>query len=215
MPRPKYRAPVEKKHKELLESFDFISSWRNPLSRRGSHDWSLYSPGGSRLPSRNNSFSGARPKFQRGKSSVGHQVVENVDEIEDLTNIGMSRGASRRPSKEIPRPQITTHDSTNPKNPHNKPLASHSKHASGNALHHVGALPSRSQAAPPVQPAEGAEVVPGGGDGAVVTGRKHAGSTAHDHTPFSQEELEQALRKVPTFAEEDEDDFTGVKPTTL
>ncbi|KAF2222645.1 hypothetical protein BDZ85DRAFT_130701 [Elsinoe ampelina] len=49
MPRPKYRAPVKKEHKEKLESFNFGSSWK-----RRSHV-SLYSPMGSRLPSRRNS----------------------------------------------------------------------------------------------------------------------------------------------------------------
>lgn len=86
MPRPKYRAPVDKKHKEMLDSFDFVNRWRNPSSRRGSHDWSLYSPHGSRIPSRTNSFSAIKPKFMRGKSSVGAKVVENEDEVEDLAN---------------------------------------------------------------------------------------------------------------------------------
>ena len=46
MPPLKYRRPVEKKHKESLEAFSFAQAWR-----RKSHQ-SVYSPMGSRMPSR-------------------------------------------------------------------------------------------------------------------------------------------------------------------
>ena len=58
MPRPKYRAPVQKEHKERLDSFRFGASFR----RRKSHQ-SIYSPMGSRLPSRRGSTM-SRPSFQ-------------------------------------------------------------------------------------------------------------------------------------------------------
>ncbi|PNS18250.1 hypothetical protein CAC42_7619 [Sphaceloma murrayae] len=68
MPRPKYRAPVKKEHKEKLESFNFGSSWR-----RRSHV-SLYSPMGSRLPSRR----GSRVSRQSvsGPSGAGRESLE-------------------------------------------------------------------------------------------------------------------------------------------
>ncbi|KAF2143392.1 uncharacterized protein K452DRAFT_170289 [Aplosporella prunicola CBS 121167] len=50
MPPMKYRRPVQKEHKEKLESFQFSKAWR----RRS--DMSQYSPMGSRLPSRMNSM---------------------------------------------------------------------------------------------------------------------------------------------------------------
>lgn len=53
MPRPKYRAPVDKKHKEKLEAFDFGSAWR---PRSGSVA-SGCSPTASRAPSRRTSVS--------------------------------------------------------------------------------------------------------------------------------------------------------------
>lgn len=46
MPPLKYRRPVAKEHKEHLEAFNFAKAWR-----RRSHQ-SIYSPMGSRMPSR-------------------------------------------------------------------------------------------------------------------------------------------------------------------
>ncbi|KAK5708267.1 hypothetical protein LTR97_000807 [Elasticomyces elasticus] len=50
MPRPKYRKPPTKEHKEKLEAFSFGDSWR----RRSFQ--SNYSPMGTRAPSRRNSL---------------------------------------------------------------------------------------------------------------------------------------------------------------
>lgn len=50
MPPLKYRRPVAPEHKALLESFDWSKAWR-PRSV-----YSVYSPMGSRMPSRRNSF---------------------------------------------------------------------------------------------------------------------------------------------------------------
>lgn len=47
MPPLKYRRPVQKEHKERLEAFNFATAWRR-VSRN-----SVYSPHGSRMPSRN------------------------------------------------------------------------------------------------------------------------------------------------------------------
>lgn len=49
MPKAKYRQPVDKKHKEQLESFSFAGNIRRKSVQ------SLYSPMGSRMPSRNSS----------------------------------------------------------------------------------------------------------------------------------------------------------------
>lgn len=49
MPRPKYRAPPKKEHKERLESFTFAEAWRRKSFQ------SQYSPMGTRAPSRRNS----------------------------------------------------------------------------------------------------------------------------------------------------------------
>ena len=69
MPRPKYRAPVKKEHKDKLDSFSFGTAWK----RRSQQ--SLYSPMGSRVPSRRGSAatrpsqSSKRPSFS-GRRSI-------------------------------------------------------------------------------------------------------------------------------------------------
>lgn len=67
MPRPKYRAPVKKEHKDKLEAFDFGNSWR-----RKSHV-SLYSPMGSRMPSRRGSRVGNRESMELRRKSIAQQ----------------------------------------------------------------------------------------------------------------------------------------------
>lgn len=64
----KYRRPVAKEHKEKLEAFSFANAWR-----RRSHQ-SLYSPMGSRMPSRQGSIASAVRRSigsRRGDSTVG------------------------------------------------------------------------------------------------------------------------------------------------
>lgn len=56
MPRPKYRAPPKKEHKEKLDAFSFGSAWR----KRRKSLASQYSPMGSRLPSRRASLASRR-----------------------------------------------------------------------------------------------------------------------------------------------------------
>ncbi|EME85825.1 uncharacterized protein MYCFIDRAFT_88431 [Pseudocercospora fijiensis CIRAD86] len=122
MPRPKYRAPPKKEHKERLEAFSFTEAWRRKSFQ------SQYSPMGTRAPSRNNS---TRQPSRRSswislgrKSSDGrtnsftsadteksnvrqreHMGVaqppklwteaENSEGDDDVNNVGMSRVASK------------------------------------------------------------------------------------------------------------------------
>lgn len=91
MPKPKYRQPVDKEHKEKLESFSFFGD----RIRKRSKD-SQYSPMGSKIPSRNvsrapsrtNSIGGAtgkRTPFSRNQSHVG-QLLESADDQGDTAN---------------------------------------------------------------------------------------------------------------------------------
>lgn len=59
MPRPKYRAPPQKEHKEKLEAFSFADAWRKKSFQ------SNYSPMGTRAPSRRTSF------LSTGRKSIG------------------------------------------------------------------------------------------------------------------------------------------------
>ncbi|KAL9089763.1 MAG: hypothetical protein Q9165_005557 [Trypethelium subeluteriae] len=54
MPRPKYRAPVDKKHADHLAAFNFAAAWRRSSAA------SQYSPFGTRAPSRNASRRASR-----------------------------------------------------------------------------------------------------------------------------------------------------------
>lgn len=83
MPRPKYRAPPQKEHKEKLEAFSFADAWRRKSFQ------SQHSPMGTRAPSRRNSsrrqswygmgkksFSG---KSEHAKSSRGNSISSNAE----------------------------------------------------------------------------------------------------------------------------------------
>ncbi|KAK1070926.1 hypothetical protein LTR74_003838 [Friedmanniomyces endolithicus] len=124
MPRPKYRKPPTKEHKEKLESFSFGDAWR-----RKSYQ-SNYSPMGTRAPSRSNSLfrrkSHARSSRANSVASLGDgekcgprqremhsgamMTAQLSTEVEaegddDVTNVGLSRAQSREqvPTKSRPR----------------------------------------------------------------------------------------------------------------
>ncbi|KAL9056652.1 MAG: hypothetical protein Q9162_002823 [Coniocarpon cinnabarinum] len=93
MPRPKYRAPPDKKTMTQLDSFTFGSTSRRKSVNSAS---SLYSPGGSRMPSRNNSVH--KPTWAvREPNPAISRLIETADDGADVANVG---GASRRHSKD-------------------------------------------------------------------------------------------------------------------
>ena len=71
MPRPKYRRPPEKAHKEKLDAFSFGDAWR-----RKSYQ-STYSPMGTRAPSRRNSIFSIGRKSSVGRKSLGRSTRAN------------------------------------------------------------------------------------------------------------------------------------------
>lgn len=77
MPQPKYRRPVQKEHKEKLEAFSFAKAWRRKSNA------SLYSPMGSRMPSRKNS---AEQQQGRRSRSFVQQVPEGEVDDTDVAN---------------------------------------------------------------------------------------------------------------------------------
>lgn len=108
MPRPKYRQPVDKKHTERLESFNFSFAGEG---RRKSVT-STYSPMGSRWPSRQNSFEGSLGGFAYGRrqppmgwtveGSDGSSVdssdkssSQHVENVSDSVSESVSDTASR------------------------------------------------------------------------------------------------------------------------
>ncbi|KAL5115474.1 hypothetical protein ACEQ8H_006615 [Pleosporales sp. CAS-2024a] len=95
MPPLKYRRPVDPEHKKKLEAFSFSTAWR-----RRSHT-SLYSPMGSRLPSRRNSCrsrrSRSRSMARSRRSSVSHGSDYDQEEWVD-SGIGASIAGDERPA---------------------------------------------------------------------------------------------------------------------
>ncbi|KAI9653555.1 MAG: hypothetical protein M1831_005937 [Alyxoria varia] len=116
MPRPKYRAPVDKKHKEKLDSFSFMSTLR-----RSSQNSNI-SPGGTRISSRNNSYTEgmfdspvkAKAFWKRRKSHDPGMVEENTQNDTDITNVG---GFSRRHSRDTPSKHSEEEHVTKPHHP--------------------------------------------------------------------------------------------------
>ncbi|KAF2120250.1 hypothetical protein BDV96DRAFT_595808 [Lophiotrema nucula] len=91
MPPLKYRRPVDPKHKEHLESFTWAKAWR----RRS--DCSLYSPMGSRLPSRKTSATtlGRRSIGARSTRSLGGRSTRSIGgrSVRDRRTSSRGRGA--------------------------------------------------------------------------------------------------------------------------
>ncbi|KAF2202494.1 hypothetical protein GQ43DRAFT_310631 [Delitschia confertaspora ATCC 74209] len=114
MPPLKYRRPVDPEHKAKLESYSWAQAWRRKSEA------SMYSPMGSRLPSRKNSITTLERRSigQRkvsfteaggdGRESavdsgvgvcVGGLVREGSDEEGDVGNVGLSRQQTRDSAK--------------------------------------------------------------------------------------------------------------------
>ena len=77
MPPLKYRRPVAPEHKAKLESFNWANAWR----RRSAH--SIYSPMGSRMPSRKTSYS------TLGRRSIGGRSVRSSGRKSSLRSEGI------------------------------------------------------------------------------------------------------------------------------
>lgn len=96
MPPLKYRRPVDPEHKARLEAFSFSTAWRRHSNA------SLYSPMGSRLPSRRSSFRSRRGR-SRSRSKVrsrrGSSVSSDYDPEEWVdSGIGASIAGDERPA---------------------------------------------------------------------------------------------------------------------
>ncbi|KAF1830427.1 hypothetical protein BDW02DRAFT_507552 [Decorospora gaudefroyi] len=117
MPPLKYRRAVDPEHKKKLEAFSFTTAWRRHSNA------SLYSPMGSRLPSRRSSFrrrSRSRSMHRSRRASVSsdydHEewvdsgigasiagddrpanIKEASDDEGDVLNVGLSRNPTEDP----------------------------------------------------------------------------------------------------------------------
>jgi len=99
MPRPKYRAPPKKEHKEHLDSFSFADAWRRKSFQ------SQYSPMGTRAPSRLPSAAPSRRSswYSRTKS-MSYGRSGSITSVDSQKSAGaMKRELSQKSKREIER----------------------------------------------------------------------------------------------------------------
>ncbi|CAL8574211.1 hypothetical protein XPA_000178 [Xanthoria parietina] len=99
IPDSKYKGPYNKEHQVKLHAFSFKTAFQG----RRKSEQSLYSPMGSRLPSRKGSFL-SRRSFARSRqqSRVDDTLMENIEADDAIGNVGMSKPDT---NEEDPRPQ--------------------------------------------------------------------------------------------------------------
>ncbi|GAB7361902.1 hypothetical protein MBLNU230_g1940t1 [Neophaeotheca triangularis] len=175
MPRPKYRAPPKKEHKEKLEAFSFADAWRRKSFQ------STYSPMGTRLPSRRNSF------MSMGRKSVGNKSMSGKSGGKSRRNsVASTESAnnySHPPSSGL-RPREGGHGAAR-----KTPLTTEPEAEGDDDVTNVGLsrVQSRDKENVPLSRQRTAE------DENKMNGIH---TVAHDHQPFSQQDLELAMRKT-------------------
>jgi hypothetical protein len=99
MPRPKYRAPPKKEHKEHLDSFSFGNAWRRKSFQ------SQYSPMGTRAPSRLPSAAPSRrSSWYSRKKSMSYGRSGSVTSVDSQRSTGaVKRELSQKSKREIER----------------------------------------------------------------------------------------------------------------
>ncbi|KAL8715572.1 MAG: hypothetical protein Q9220_000908 [cf. Caloplaca sp. 1 TL-2023] len=100
IPESKYKGPYNKEHQQNLHAFSFKTAFQG----RRKSEQSLYSPMGSRLPSRMGSFMSRRSLGARSRqqSRVGDTLAENNEGDDAVENVGMSRQHTK---EDVPRPR--------------------------------------------------------------------------------------------------------------
>ncbi|KAL8694932.1 MAG: hypothetical protein Q9218_000503 [Villophora microphyllina] len=91
IPESKYKGPYDKKHQQKLHAFSFA----NAFQERRKSEQSLYSPMGSRLPSRVGSFI-SRKSFgprSRQQSRVEDTLMENTEADDTVENGELHKGS--------------------------------------------------------------------------------------------------------------------------
>ncbi|KAL8951930.1 MAG: hypothetical protein Q9222_002114 [Ikaeria aurantiellina] len=98
IPDSKYKGPYNKEHQQRLQAFSFKTAFQG----RRKSEQSLYSPMGSRLPSRMGSFISRRSLGARSRqqSRVEDTLMENNEGDDAVENVGMSRQHTK---EDVPR----------------------------------------------------------------------------------------------------------------
>ncbi|XP_014558902.1 hypothetical protein COCVIDRAFT_24640 [Bipolaris victoriae FI3] len=177
MPPLKYRRAVDPEHKKKLEAFNFSTAWRRHSNA------SLYSPMGSRLPSRRSSFRRRSRSRSMHRSRRGSCASDYDPESEWVdSGIGASIAGDDRPAniKEASDDEGDVLNVGLSRNPTEDPRDAHRKQSQGAIRTSDGRQSSR--------PATGSD------------------RTRQASQPFSAEELEMALQRSHLEATKEESD---------
>ncbi|KNG44466.1 hypothetical protein DDE82_000389 [Stemphylium lycopersici] len=177
MPPLKYRRAVDPEHKKKLEAFSFSTAWRRHSNA------SLYSPMGSRLPSRRSSFRRRSRSRSMHRSRRGSCTSEYDAESEWVdSGIGASIAGDDRPAniKEASDDEGDVLNVGLSRNPTEDPRDARRKQSQG--------ARRTSDARQPSRPATGSD------------------RTRQASQPFSAEELEMALQRSHLEATREESD---------
>ena len=223
MPRPKYRQPPKKEHKEHLDSFSFADAWRRKSFQ------SQYSPMGTRAPSRLPSAAPSRRSswYSRTKS-MSYGRSGSITSVDSHKSGAVKRELSQKSKREIERKpsQRSGHILSREPSQRNRPILSrepsqrsdrrvpnhNTTHAAiatrlsteveqegDDDVFNVGMSRVHSHDRNPLsRPRSVAENPHGGYLGQPPNqqlGGPHDSIQAHDHLPFTEQELALALKR--------------------
>ncbi|KAK3671327.1 hypothetical protein LTR78_008787 [Recurvomyces mirabilis] len=171
MPRPKYRKPPTKEHKEHLESFSFADAWR----RRSFQ--SVHSPMGTRAPSRKNS---SRGPSRRGSLCSRKSYTKTASRAGSVSSAG-------EPEKGGPKGQHRERERFAAAVPTS--LSTEEEADGDDDVHNVGLSRVQSYDQKPVMSR------PLTAENTRTNVGYFPAVTAHDHLPFSENELALALQR--------------------
>lgn len=169
MPRPKYRKPPTKEHKEALESFSFADAWRRKSFQ------SVYSPMGTRAPSRKNS---SRGPSRRGSLFSRNSYTKSASRAGSVSSAGEPEKGPKGQHREREhfaalRPALSTEEEVE----------------GDDDVHNVGLSRVQSYDQKPVMSR------PMTAENTRANMGYFPAVTAHDHLPFSEHELALAMQR--------------------
>ncbi|KAK5110473.1 hypothetical protein LTR62_005824 [Meristemomyces frigidus] len=207
MPRPKYRKPPTKEHKETLEAFSFAEAWRRKSFQ------SVYSPMGTRAPSRKNSSRGPsrRVSFVSRKSyskAGGGGQPEARSRRASVTSAGLQAEGGEAPGVEMGKVGREEREERGHFAALAPSLSTEEEAEGDDDVHNVGLSRVQSydqQQRPPPLPASStmpispstitAETAENTKPNAGYFPSPTVPTTAHDHMPFSEHDLTLALQR--------------------
>ncbi|KAM0713833.1 hypothetical protein Q7P37_010795 [Cladosporium fusiforme] len=199
MPRPKYRQPPKKEHKDHLEAFSFAEAWRRKSFQ------SQYSPMGTRAPSRLPSAAPSRRSswYSRTKSITYSRSgsVTSVDTHKSTGDGQKSKPPSRAPSQRSGK--VLSRNPSQRDAPHHAAIATRLstevEEDGDDDVFNVGMSRVHSHDRPAASRPRSIKENPYGGTAGAPPNQELSGQRdsiqAHDHLPFTEQELALALKR--------------------